>query len=334
MRYLLPGMILCAVLANVASPADEFHATLTGEDIRIRDPFIFAYRAERVYLMYAQNANRQAGARPGVEVYASRDLVHWTQPRCVLLLPESAQVSMVWAPEMHEYRGKYYLFVTLTLKKPLPTDAAASKRRLPMRGTHVFVSASPYGPFLPLKATSHTPENWSALDGTLYVDKETPYMVFCHEWVQIVDGTIDFVPLKADLSDVAGAPEALFHASIAPGAKQAPNAGKVTDGCFLYKSEHSGKLFMMWSTFIPGKDYCVVLAESESGKVAGPWKRHRLLYTQNGGHSMIFKSFDGDLLMALHQPNRSPMERLRLFRIVEQDETLEVKEQRFASGKD
>jgi hypothetical protein len=38
------------------------------------------------------------------------------------------------------------------------------------------------------------------LDGTLWVEDELPYMVFCHEWVQIKDGTVESVRLKDDLS--------------------------------------------------------------------------------------------------------------------------------------
>jgi hypothetical protein len=39
---------------------------------------------------------------------------------------------------------------------------------------------------------------------------------------------------------------------------------------------------------------------------------------------MFFRSFDGSLRMALHQPNNSPNERLRLFKIVESNGTLKI----------
>ena len=44
-----------------------------------------------------------------------------------------------------------------------------------------------------------------------------PWMVFCHEWVQIGDGTMDAVRLAADLSKPVGEPIQLFRASDAPG---------------------------------------------------------------------------------------------------------------------
>jgi beta-xylosidase len=244
----------------------------------------------------------------------------------VLTLPPEARVAMVWAPEMHAYNGAYYLFVTLTLRDTLPDAKPVDAKSWPpmhRRGTWIYRADSPAGPFAPLKDAPHTPPGWMALDGTLHVESDgTPYMVFCHEWVQLIDGAIAAVPLTRDLRDTAGEPVRLFSASAAPGAKTGPLEGKVTDGPFLYRSQKSGALFMIWSTFIPGKEYCVLLARSESGRVTGPWTGHTPLYTTNGGHGMIFKAFDGALLLALHQPNTGPKERLRLIGLTDDGATL------------
>jgi GH43 family beta-xylosidase len=314
------GFAFSSLLAN----ADESQFTLKSDGIQIRDPYIVAYQPEGVYLMVARS-DAPATERPqGVQIYRSKDLVHWTPPCRVLTLDTIADVAEVWAPEMHQYNGKYYIFVTLGLRRSLPAGEGTTDSTLPMRGVYVFVAESPYGPFLPLKSTSHTPENWSTLDGTLYVEDGIPYMVFCHEWTQIVNGTIESMPLKEDLSDATGPPKTLFCGSDAPEADKDPNARHVTDGCFLYRSQESKKLYMMWSTLIPGKDYCVVLAESASGKLVGPWRTQRLLYTHDGGHSMFFQGLDGDLRMSLHQPNNEPNERLRLFKVVERNGKLDI----------
>ena len=74
-------------------------------------------------------------------------------------------------------------------------------------------------------------------------------MVYCHEWIQMRDGTMEVVPLKEDLSDRAGEPVRLFAASEAAGAVQDPKRSFVTDGPFLYRSKN-GSLLMIWSTFI------------------------------------------------------------------------------------
>jgi len=318
---------LCCTMAGCGSALET---PLMTQDIRIRDPFIYADKQHKTYYMYAQSKNRADSDFTGVEVYASKDLVHWTQPRPALVLPEADyDVQMVWAPEMHKYNGMYYLFATLTLNRNLPEKQPVEGKwpGMSMRGTYIFRANNPLGPFKPLKETSHTPEDWMALDGTLYVENGKPYMVFCHEWIQVVDGTMDYIQLKDDLSDVIGEPNVMFKASDAPGADLSPTSGKVTDGCYLYRSPLSGRLFMIWSTFIPGKEYCVVLTRSESGKISGPWKEQKLIYTQNGGHGMLFKTFDNHLMMAIHQPNTGGREKLHLFGVIDNGDTLTIDEE-------
>jgi hypothetical protein len=64
---------------------------------------------------------------------------------------------------------------------------------------------------------------------------------------------------------------------------------------------------MIWSSF--GKDgkYKVGLARSASGMLEGPWEQQeKLLYTDDGGHGMLFRAFDGKLMMSLHTPNSHP----------------------------
>ena len=96
----------------------------------------------------------------------------------------------------------------------------------------------------------------------------------------------------------------------------------VTDGCFLYKMK-SGKLLMVWSSFAE-TGYAVGIAELTTGKLAGLWKQHpEPLMDENGGYGMLFRTFDGNLCLVLHQPD-SPggQERARLFEIENTGDTL------------
>jgi hypothetical protein len=136
------------------------------------------------------------------------------------------------------------------------------------------------------------------------VDEEgQPYMVFCHEWVQVQDGQMCLVKLSEDLREAVSEPMLLFTASEphwSRGVKNGPNY--VTDGPFLYKTE-DGSLLMLWSSF-SDEGYAQALAHSESGKITGPWKHaEHLLYSKDGGHGMIFRAFDGQLYLTLHTPN-------------------------------
>lgn len=306
---------------------------LLTEEIRIRDPYIYADAETQQYYMYAQIDNRLAGRggknRPkGVEVYVSSDLKKWKQPSTVLLLPDEFWArEMVWAPEMHKYNGKYYLFVTLTssdlhenMQKP---EGETNWPPFYKRGTQIFVADSPLGPFKAFDNKPHTPEDWMALDGTLYVEDGKPYMIFCHEWVEIVDGSMDYIELSPDLSKSVGKPVKMFHASDASWSIN--ERSKVTDGCFMHLTK-SGKLLMIWSSFgVNG--YAIGIAESQSGKLKGPWiQQDELLIDQNGGHGMIFKTFDNRLLLAFHQPNSpSGQERLKLTEIEDTGDTLRLK---------
>jgi hypothetical protein len=279
-------------------------------DIHIRDPFIFAENG--TYHLYARSGNRKESGSTGVEVYTSSDLQSWDAPQTVMVAP--AGVTAGWAPEVHVHNGAYYLFVTLTfnetLNDPKPVDSPDWPPLL-KRGTWVYRATSPLGPFTPLRDGSHTPPDWMALDGTLFVQDGVASMVFCHEWVQLVEGTMNLVRLSNDLSAPVGDPVVLFKAGDAPG------EGKVTDAPFFYKSPATGKLFMLWSSFIPGSGYCVFQTQSQSGRVEGPWGAHIPIYTGDGGHGMLFTDFQGRLLLALHQPNHDPLERLHLFEVRE-----------------
>lgn len=163
-----------------------------------------------------------------------------------------------------------------------------------------------------------------ALDGTLHIENNKPYMVFCHEWVEIVDGSMDYMQLSSDLSKPVGKTFKMFNASEAKWSTNDNN--KVTDGCFMYKTT-SDKLIMIWSSF-GEQGYAVGIAESKSGKLMGPWiQQDKLLFKQNGGHGMIFKTFENKLFLALHQPN-SPQgqERLKLFELEDTGDSLKLKE--------
>jgi hypothetical protein len=141
------------------------------------------------------------------------------------------------------------------------------------------------------------------LDATLWEEDGKPYIVYCHEWVQISNGTIEYMGLQGDLSETIGEPALLFRGSHGPWAVISATEGCfVTDGPYLYRSK-SDKLMMIWSGFGTG-GYTVGLAISDSGKLAGPWRQQdEPLYEKDGGHGMLFTTFEGKLMMVLHSPN-------------------------------
>lgn len=81
----------------------------------------------------------------------------------------------------------------------------------------------------------------------------------------------------------------------------------------------SGRLLLIWATLVRGV-YVEAVAYSDNGRLDGNWIHDtELLFDKNGGHGMIFTSFDGDLYFILHAPNSAPDERPVLIPIVEHD---------------
>ncbi len=300
---------------------------LISDEICIRDPFIVADADSGLYHLYAQARNRAGSDFAGVEAYSSPDLKRWSEPKPVLVLPAEMDLDSVWAPEVHFWKGRWYLLVTLTSRQLLDEAPPVEHENWPpmhRRGTYGFVAESPLGPFEPLASDPLTPPEWMALDGTLYVEDGRPWLVFSHEWVQVVDGEMQAIPLSDDLRQVVGEPRLLFRASEAPGCVGREDRGLITDGPFMHRTA-GGDLFMLWSTFLPGHEYSLLTARSAGGTLAGPWTEQRVVAGQDGGHGMIFRDFTGAALLALHRPNIPPgKERLRLLPVREDGHQLYV----------
>jgi len=135
----------------------------------------------------------------------------------------------------------------------------------------------------------------------LWVENGKNYMVFCHEWVQSIDGTICRIELTDDLKAPIGETKILFHASEAKHIDAYKDDNYVTDAPFIFKED--GTLFMTWSSFMD-KKYVISVAYSETGKLDGEWKHcSKAIFDSDGGHGMIFKDFSGQRKMCLHSPN-------------------------------
>ncbi|MCG8526162.1 MAG: family 43 glycosylhydrolase, partial [Opitutales bacterium] len=303
-------------------------------ELRIRDPFVVNDDGY-TYYMYGSITNEKDGRRvKGVGVYTSTNLQVWHGPRTVFEIPEGFWgEEAVWAPEVHKYNGKYYLFTTLTSKDKLPEKEGRPLQQ--KRASQIFVADSPFGPFLPFENKPHTPEDWMALDGTLWVEDDTPYMIFCHEWIQTTDGTMELVELTPDLSATVGEPKTLFTATEGNWVRDLGKVGAeykgklwegyVTDGCYLYRTKDD-RLLMIWSSFGEQR-YAVGMAYSESGLVHGPWKQiQEPLFAADGGHGMIFETFDGKLMLSIHQPN-SGAERAHFFELEDVGDRLVIKQE-------
>lgn len=280
-------------------------------DINIRDPFVFEENG--TYYLYGTRAENFGQKVGGFDVYISTDLKEWNEPiPCFQSELYNLNRQVNWAPEVHKFNGSYYMFATFTKENGL-------------RGTYALRSESPTGPFLPHSNGALTPADWECLDGTLYIDKENkPFLVFCHEHTQILDGTICYLPLSEDLTKAVGEPKLIFSATSLHETKIGkgkPDDHYITDGPFMYRSK-SGRLFMIWSTFIKGK-YAQCVAKSENDEIYGAFHHMPPLITSDGGHGMIF-NYGNSLMLTFHSPNKTGYEHPVFKKLVDTGNELKV----------
>lgn len=271
------------------------------EDINLRDPFVL--NENGTYYMYGTRAEAFGKGVGGFDVYKSHNLTDWSEPKeCFCSDRYGMNKDVNWAPEVHKYKGGYYMLATFTQDNG-------------RRGTYALVSDSPDGDFKPHSNGALTPREWECLDGTLYISGDgTPYLVFCHEHTQILDGTVCYIELSLDLRQAVGEPITLFAGSQPYWAdeKTPDKQNFVTDGPFMYRTK-DGDLLMIWSTFV-NHLYTQCVARSKNGEIDGEFEHLPLLIDNDGGHGMLFEA-DGQLMLTFHTPNKTGEEHPAFVRI-------------------
>lgn len=270
-------------------------------DINIRDPFVLVHDGK--YYLYGTRGASCWGPMDGFDCYISDDLENFSDAAEIFHKPDDFWADMnYWAPEVHLYNGKFYMFASFYAKDK-------------MRGTQILIADRPEGPFRLHSDGPVTPKDWMCLDGTFYVSKDgTPYIVFAHEWVQIAEGTMCALELTKDLKAAVGEPKLLFGAAEASAwivpfeTDRLKEDCYVTDGPFMYRAKN-GELLMIWSSY--GKTgYVQATARSSNGDIDGVWTQDKeLLFEKDGGHGMLFTDLNGQLKLALHSPNEHLLER-------------------------
>ncbi|MDD4431994.1 MAG: glycoside hydrolase family 43 protein, partial [Bacteroidales bacterium] len=274
----------------------EVKENIPLDSIRLSDPAILADQKTACYYMTGT----------GGLLWKSKDLARWSGPYAVSQTdPESwmGPRPMIWAAELHQYKGKYYYFATFTNRNVVIDNVKGNV--INRRASHILVSDKPDGPYVPMQDETYLPADLPTLDGTFWVDTDDkPYLIYCQEWLVNWNGTMEKIELKPDLSGSLGKRKILFFAYDSPWSKEKDQNGrivpnKVTDGPYLFRTQ-TGKLGMIWTSWVY-KDYVQGVAYSESGTLDGPWVQEQEPITPpNFGHGMLFRSFEGKLLMSVH----------------------------------
>lgn len=258
--------------------------TLRG-DISLSDPFIMANARNNTYYMTGT----------GGGLWTSKDLETWTGPSSVIETTSDSWMGAspsIWAPEIYYFDDNYYFVPTLT-NQSVTIDSSGHKRR----AVHILSCNLPGGKYKLIEGgdATYVPAEKCTLDGSIFTDTDgTRYLIYCHEWIQNKNGTIEYIKLKDDLSGTVGSGVVMTRANNAPW-----NTSPVTDGPFLFRTQ-SGRLGMIWTSW-KGDRYVQGVAYSSNDKLNGTWTHDPLPITpDNYGHGMLFRTFGGQLLMSIH----------------------------------
>lgn len=292
--------------SSTASRPPQGKAEVKARDLdslTMSDPFILADEATQLYYLTST----------GGSIYTSPDLKTWTGPY------DAYDVSGTWmegsrfvaAAEMHKIGDKYYYIATFSKNDEL-VDVVPRRYNIHRQQSQVLVSDTAIGPYKPLNQDpefNYCPKKWAILDGTLFNENGKTYLVFVHEWLQVIDGTIEYEELSEDLTHPVTKPKTLFRATEAAWPKEMNGnneatygmriPGWVTDGPQLFRTG-TGRLGMIWSSWGEHR-YAEGVAYSESGTIDGPWiQQEKALKDDNSGHGMLFKTFSGEDLLVIH----------------------------------
>jgi beta-xylosidase len=308
-------LLFSLLLAAQKRKQYELRKNIPLDSIVLSDPFILADHKTKMYYLTGT----------GGMLWKSKDLKLWDGPYQVTKTdPKSwmGPTPMIWAAEIHPYKGKYYYFATFT-NRSIKIDTV-KENVIERRACHVLVSEKPDGPYVPMKDSIYLPAGKPTLDGTFWIDKDgKPYMVYCYEWLQNLNGTIEKIALKPDLSGTVGEGKLLFRASDSPWSREKDENGndrpnKVTDGPYLFRTA-TGRLGMLWTSWIYNV-YTQGVAYSKSGTLDGPWIQEKDPVTApDYGHGMLFHTLDGKLLMSVHSHKEINGRYLRIPHLFEVD---------------
>ena len=225
--------------------------TIHFNDLSMSDPFIIPDPETKTYYLTST----------GGRLYKSKDLVWWEGPYNVI------DIEGTWlktgggpaASEIHKIGDYYYYAGTWNDHADL-IQQVPRRYNVPHNQTYLLRSKNIEGPYEVFTEDPNydwQPREWDCIDGTLYEEDGKVYMIFVHEWTQIIDGTMDYIELSSDLSKtVSEWPVTMFRATENPSVKEMNGLGEatfgrklpgwVTDGPQMFRTQ-TGKLGMLWS---------------------------------------------------------------------------------------
>lgn len=256
--------------------------------IALGDPYIMK-ASDNVYYMTGTG-----GVKDGFKMYSSTDLKEWKDMGRIYTgnTETSWCTSSFWAPEVYEYKGKYYLFFSAQWRDN-PANELENFR------IGVAVSDSPAGPYRDLFNKPIFDPGYPIIDANILFEDGRVYLYYsrcCYkhpvkselaDWAkknnifeEIEESWIYGVELKPDFSGVIGEPKVLLRPPVSMKDRQAEWESRSvtnheanrrwTEGSSIFR--RNGIYYMMYSSnYYMGENYAVGYATSKSP--LGPFKK-------------------------------------------------------------
>ncbi len=253
----------------------------------IGDPFVL--RKGKKYYLYA------TGAPDGFRFWTSEDLENWTEGGYCYRNSAWGE-NCFWAPEVYEYRGKYYLLYTARWK-------TCHSLRIGLA-----VADAPEGPFVDVKEGPLFDPGYACIDATFLFDGGRAYLYYVRDCSEnIINGIhtsqIYGGEVTEDLLTFKEAPVRLTTPDL-PWETSLDPAWQWNEGPALLK--HAGKYYLNYSVnCYDSPAYSVGCAVADSP--LGPFVKYEapVLARMEGdfsgpGHNSFFENEAGELLTAFH----------------------------------
>ncbi|UPK67423.1 glycoside hydrolase family 43 protein [Chitinophaga filiformis] len=291
---ILTGFSLLTLALNSTASFAQTHKPAVAEtyqnpvSVEFGDPYVLHVKGGKYY-MYGTG-----GARNGFAAYSSADLVHWKEEGQVYYAANrngwsdstAAWDGAYWAPEVYEYKGKFYMFYSAQWKDN-PHHEEENFR------IGVAVADKPIGPFIDIHKRPVFDPGYPVIDANVLFDKNGKMYLYysrcCYKhpvesevatWAKqnglynsIEESWVYGVELKPDFSGVIGEPVLLLRPPVKMDDKQAEWESRSvtskevnrrwTEGSVAFKKGDT--YYMMYSAnYFGGKNYAVGYATSKS----------------------------------------------------------------------
>ena len=242
-----------------------------------QDPWVVAYDGS---LLLVQSA---AGNRR-IVIKRFRDLDHMDRNvETVIWAPSglSGQGRQMWAPELHEIDGRWYVYFTAS-------DGQRANHRM-----YALVADDPFGPYRALGPVGDPVHDVWAIDLTVFTHDGRLHAIWSG-W----EGPNDGFPQNLYIAPMANPwtisaerqclsrPQHGWEMSVAP----------VNEGPTVLRRPGAGGLFVLYAADASwSQAYKTGILEWTGGDVADPatWRKHPSPFLTDGGHGSIVETADG-----------------------------------------